>query len=262
MIRPAQSSRQNAQNGGAQAGPAAPDRVLVTGATGPIGRAIALQLARDGFAVTVHGRREAAAAALAAEIAAAGGVADVLCFDVTDRAAARDALEARVAAAGPYYGVVCNAGVTRDNAFPALSELDWDLVLATSLDGFFNCVHPLMMPMIRTRKGGRIVAIASVSGVIGNRGQVNYSAAKAGLIGAAKALAVELAGRGITVNCLAPGLIESGMLEGLERDRALQAVPMGRVGRPEDVAALTGFLCSPAAGYITRQVIGVNGGMI
>jgi len=252
MIRPAQSSPQNAQNGGAQAGPAAPDRVLVTGATGPIGRAIALQLARDGFAVTVHGRREAAAAALAAEIAAAGGVADVLCFDVSDRAAARDALEARVAAAGPYYGVVCNAGVTRDNAFPALSELDWDLVLDTSLNGFFNCVHPLMMPMIRTRKGGRIVAIASVSGVIGNRGQVNYSAA----------MAVELAGRGITVNCLAPGLIESGMLEGLERDRALQAVPMGRVGRPEDVAALTGFLFSPAAGYITRQVIGVNGGMI
>jgi len=262
MIRPAQSSHPNAQNGGAQADPAGPDRVLVTGATGPIGRAIALQLARDGFAVTVHGRREAAAAALAAEIAAAGGVADVLCFDVTDRAAARDALEARVAAAGPYYGVVCNAGVTRDNAFPALSELDWDLVLDTSLNGFFNCVHPLMMPMIRTRKGGRIVAIASVSGVIGNRGQVNYSAAKAGIIGATKSLAIELAKRAITVNCVAPGIIETQMTAGVPMDEVAKIVPMRRVGQPHEVAAVVSFLCADDAGYVTRQVISVNGGMI
>jgi 3-oxoacyl-[acyl-carrier protein] reductase len=240
----------------------APNRVLVTGATGRIGSAIALQLARDGFHVTVHGRRMAPAEALAREIQAMGGSADVLGFDVTDREQARNLLEQRVEAAGPYYGIVCNAGITRDNAFPALTEEDWDLVLGTSLDGFFNVVHPLTMPMIRTRKGGRIVCIASVSGVMGNRGQVNYSAAKAGLIGAAKALAVELAGRGITVNCLAPGLIESGLLEGLELEHALQAVPMGKVGRPEDVAAMVGFLFSPAAGYITRQVIGINGGMI
>ena len=237
--------------------------MLVTGATGSIGRATALRLAQDGFAVTVHCRsRLAEALALCEEIRALGGTADSLSFDVTDRPQARLLLEQRVEAAGPYWGIVCNAGITRDNAFPALSEADWDLVLDTSLDGFYNVVQPLLMPMIRLRQGGRIVCVASVSGVMGNRGQVNYSAAKAGLIGAAKALAVELAGRGITVNCLAPGLIESGMLEGLERDRALQAVPMGRVGRPEDVAALTGFLCSPAAGYITRQVIGVNGGMI
>jgi 3-oxoacyl-[acyl-carrier protein] reductase len=240
-----------------------PDRVLVTGATGHLGRAIALQLARDGFAVTVHCRsRLEEARALAEEILAEGGRADVLAFDVTDRAEARARLEARVEEAGPYYGIVCNAGITRDGAFPALSEEDWDLVLATSLDGFFNVVHPLTLPMIRTRKGGRIVCIASVSGVMGNRGQVNYSAAKAGLIGAAKALAVELASRGITVNCIAPGLVASPMLEGLDLDRALQVVPMGRVGQPGDVAALAGFLCSRSAGYITRQVIGVNGGMI
>jgi len=240
-----------------------PNRVLVTGATGRIGRAIALRLARDGFAVTVHCRsRIAEAEALAAEIRAMGGAADTMAFDVTARAEARALLEARVDAAGPYYGIVCNAGITRDNAFPALTEEEWDLVLDTSLGGFFNVVHPLTMPMIRTRKGGRIVCIASVSGVMGNRGQVNYSAAKAGLIGAAKALAVELAGRGITVNCIAPGLIQSALLDGLELERALQIVPMAKVGRPEDVAALAGFLFSRDAGYITRQVIGVNGGMI
>ena len=241
----------------------APNRVLVTGATGRIGRAIALRLGRDGFDVTVHCRsRLPEAEALAAEIRALGGSAETLAFDVTDREAARNCLEARIEAAGPYYGIVCNAGIARDNAFPALTGEDWDRVLGTSLDGFFNVVHPLTLPMIRTRKGGRIVCIASVSGVIGNRGQVNYSAAKAGLIGAAKALAVELAGRGITVNCLAPGLIQSEMLGELVLEHALQAVPMGRVGQPEDVAAMAGFLFSRAAGYITRQVIGINGGMI
>jgi len=240
-----------------------PNRVLVTGATGRIGRAIALRLAQDGFAVTVHGRaRLAEAEALAGQIRAMGGEADLLAFDVTDRDQARSLLEARVEAAGPYYGIVCNAGVTRDNTFPASTGEDWDLVLRTSLDAFFNVVHPLTLPMIRTRRGGRIVCIASVSGVMGNRGQVNYSAAKAGLIGAAKALAAELASRGITVNCVAPGLIESELSAGLELERALQAVPMGRVGQPGEVAAAVGFLFSKEAGYITRQVLGVNGGMI
>jgi len=240
-----------------------PNRVLVTGATGRIGRAIALRLAQDGFAVTVHCRaRLAEAEALAGQIRAMGGEADLLAFDVTDRDQARSLLEARVEAAGPYYGIVCNAGVTRDNTFPASTGEDWDLVLRTSLDAFFNVVHPLTLPMIRTRRGGRIVCIASVSGVMGNRGQVNYSAAKAGLIGAAKALAAELASRGITVNCVAPGLIESELSAGLELERALQAVPMGRVGQPGEVAAAVGFLFSKEAGYITRQVLGVNGGMI
>lgn len=236
--------------------------VLVTGATGAIGRAVARRLAADGFRVTAHCRaRVEAAQDLVREIRAAGGEADWTAFDVTDRAAARSFLEARVGERGPYYGIVCNAGLTRDNPFPGLSGEDWDRVVDTSLDGFFNVVQPLVLPMTRARRGGRIVCMASVSGVMGNRGQVNYSAAKAGLIGAAKALAVELASRNITVNAVAPGLIQSELLAGLDLEQALQPVPMRRVGLPEEVAALVGFLFSDGAGYITRQVIGVNGGL-
>jgi len=240
--------------------PAQPRRVLVTGATGRIGRAIAARLSLDGFAVTVHCRsRVDEAKTLCAEL---GNGADWLAFDVSDRDGTLAALEAKVAADGPFYGIVCNAGITRDGAFPALSGEDWDAVLGVGLDGFFNVVQPLTIPMVKTRKGGRIVAISSVSGVVGNRGQVNYSAAKAGLIGAAKALAVELASRGITVNCVAPGLIESELVDELVLERALASIPMARVGQPEDVAAAVGFLFSDGAGYITRQVIGVNGGMV
>ncbi|AOK52443.1 beta-ketoacyl-ACP reductase [Burkholderia stagnalis] len=238
-------------------------RVLVTGASRGIGRAVALRLAADGFAVTVHcrsGRVEAQAVADA--IAQQGGTASVLQFDVRDRAACRQLLEADVEAHGAYYGIVCSAGVTRDGAFPALSDEDWDIVIETGLDGFYNVVHPLTMPMVRLRNGGRIVTIASVSGVMGNRGQVNYSAAKAGLIGATKALAVELASRRITVNCVAPGLVDTGMLDDVPLDHALKTVPMGRVGRPEEIASVVGFLMSDAASYVTRQVIGVNGGMV
>ncbi|ADX45301.1 3-oxoacyl-(acyl-carrier-protein) reductase [Paracidovorax avenae ATCC 19860] len=238
-------------------------RVLVTGGSRGIGKAIALQLARDGFAVTVHCRSGLDQAQRTIdEIAAQGGTARVLAFDVRDRATARAALEQDLQAHGAYYGIVCNAGISRDNAFPAMSEDDWDSVLDTSLDGFFNVVHPLCMPMVRTRQGGRIVTIASVSGLMGNRGQVNYSAAKAGLIGATKALAVELASRRITVNCVAPGLIETDMTGDLPLEEALRVVPMNRVGRPEEVAAAVAFLMSDAAGYITRQVIGVNGGIV
>lgn len=239
-------------------------RVLVTGSSRGIGRAIALRLAADGFAVTVHCRsqREEADKVVAA-IQAAGGEADTLQFDVADRAATRAALEQQVALAGAYYGIVCNVGITRDGAFPALSEDDWDAVLQTSLDGFFNVVQPLTMPMVRTKKGGRIVTLASVSGVMGNRGQVNYSAAKAGLIGATKALAVELASRNITVNCVAPGLIATEMVDELESmDEALRIIPMKRTGEAREVAAAVAFLLSDEASYITRQVLGVNGGII
>ncbi|HRE17918.1 MAG TPA: 3-ketoacyl-ACP reductase FabG2 [Rhodocyclaceae bacterium] len=237
-------------------------RILVTGSSRGIGRAIALKLAADGFAIGVHCRsRRDEAEAVASEIIAAGGQAGVLQFDVCDREATRTVLEADLAAHGAWWGIVCNAGVTRDNAFPAMSDEDWDVVIDTGLNGFYNVVHPLVMPMVRAKQGGRIVTLASVSGVIGNRGQVNYSAAKGGLIAASKALSLELASRKITVNCIAPGLVATEMIDELPVDDILKMVPMGRVGQPSEIAATVSFLMSEGAAYITRQVIGVNGGL-
>ena len=236
--------------------------ILVTGSSRGIGQAIALRLARDGFDIVVHCRqRQAEAKAVANQIRDMGRNARVLCFDVADRAAAQQALDADIEAHGAYYGVVCNAGITADAAFPALSDEDWDSVIHTNLDGFYNVVKPLVMPMIRRRAPGRIVVMSSVSGMMGNRGQVNYSAAKAGLIGAMKALAVELAKRRITVNCVAPGLIDTDMTDDLVKEEALKLIPMCRTGTSDEVAATVGFLCSEDAGYITRQVFAVNGGM-
>ncbi len=237
--------------------------VLVTGASRGIGRAVALRVARDGFDVVVHCRsRIEEAQAVVADIQALGRQARVLMFDVSDREAARTALEADVEAHGAYYGVVCNAGIARDGAFPAMPAEDWDAVVHTNLDSFYNVLHPLVMPMVRRRKPGRIVTLSSVSGLVGNRGQTNYSAAKAGIIGATKALALELASRAITVNCVAPGLIETEMVNEEVLEHALKLIPAGRMGQPDEVAHAVSFLLSESAGYITRQVISVNGGMV
>ena len=236
--------------------------VLVTGSSRGIGKAIALRLARDGYDVVLHCRSARAAAdAVAAQIIEMGRGARVLQFDIADRAASAAALAADIAAHGCYYGVVCNAGVARDNAFPAMSGGDWDLVVHTNLDGFYNVLNPLVMPLVQRRAPGRIVTIASVSGLIGNRGQVNYSAAKAGIIGATKALALELAKRAITVNCVAPGLIDTDMSADVPLEEALKMIPARRVGTPDEVAAAVSFLVGADAGYITRQVISVNGGL-
>jgi 3-oxoacyl-[acyl-carrier protein] reductase len=240
-----------------------PETILVTGSSRGIGRAIALRLARAGYDLVLHCRsRRDEAEVASAEIKALGREARILQFDVADRAASAATLGADVASHGAYYGVVCNAGLTRDAAFPALTGDDWDSVLRTNLDGFYNVLHPLIMPMIRRRVAGRIVCITSVSGMIGNRGQVNYSASKAGVIGAAKALAVELAKRKITVNCVAPGLIETDMLDPeVPVDQIVKMIPAERTGTAEEVAAAVAFLLSGDAGYITRQVLAVNGGL-
>lgn len=237
-------------------------RVLITGASGGIGGAIARWLARAGFELTLHYNRNVEAAQrLAEEIRTASGNADILGFDLTDRAATRAALESRLEKDGPWWGVVLNAGITADTAFPAMSGTDWDRVVDTNLGGFYNVLQPLLMPLVRLRDGGRIVTIASVAGLIGNRGQVNYSAAKAGVIGASKALAMELAKRRITVNCVAPGLVETDMLTDAPVDEILKHIPMGRAGKPDEVAALVAFLFTEQAAYITRQVMAVNGGL-
>jgi len=236
--------------------------VLVTGSSRGIGKAIALRLARDGYDLVLHclNRRDDAEST-AQSIREMGREARVLQFDIGDRTATEAALNADIEKHGCYYGVVCNAGITRDNAFPAMPGEDWDIVLKTNLDGFYNVLQPLIMPMVRRRKPGRIVTLASVSGLIGNRGQVNYSAAKAGIIGATKALALELASRAITVNCVAPGLIETDMIDDVPLEEAMKMIPARRVGKPEEVAAAVAFLMTEDAAYITRQVISVNGGL-
>jgi 3-oxoacyl-[acyl-carrier protein] reductase len=237
-------------------------RVLVTGASRGIGRAIAMALARDGFELSINYlRSKAEAESAATEIESLGQRATVLCFDVADREACEQAIAADIEANGPYWGAVCNAGIHSDAPFPGLSGEAWDRVIRTNLDGFYNTLHPLVMPMVRDRRGGRIVSITSVAGLAGNRGQVNYSASKAGLVGATKSLAQELAKRKITVNCVAPGWIETDMLEGADVDTLAGMVPLKRLGTPEDVASAVAFLMSSGASYITGQVLSVNGGI-
>ena len=237
--------------------------VLVTGSSRGIGRAIALRLARDGFDIAVHCRSGVEQAQEAVQaIQALGRSARVLQFDVANRAASADALNADIEAHGAYYGVVCNAGIARDNAFPAMTGEEWDAVVHTNLDAFYNVLHPIVMPMVRRRKPGRIVTLASVSALMGNRGQTNYSAAKAGVIAATKSLAIELAKREITVNCVAPGLVDTEMVSEEVLEHAMELIPMRRMGTVDEVAAVVAFLMGPESSYVTRQVISVNGGML
>lgn len=238
-------------------------QVLVTGASKGIGRAIAVKLASDGFTIAVHfmGDEQGAKATLDT-IVAAGGQGRLIQFDISKREQCRLELEKDIEQYGAYYGVVNNAGITRDTAFPAMTEEEWDGVIHTNLDSFYNVLHPCVMPMVRNRNGGRIVTMASVSGITGNRGQTNYSAAKAGVIGATKSLALELGKRKITVNCVAPGLIDTGMVDEHVKEHALPQVPLRRMGEPAEVAGLVSYLMSDVAAYVTRQVISINGGLV
>ena len=241
--------------------------ILVTGASGGIGRAIALYAAKAGYYVICHYNRgiERAQETLNL-IKSEGGNGEIVKFDVTNRDECREILNKITGEKGPLWGIISNAGITRDNVFAAMKGDEWDDVIRTDLDSFYNVIQPLVMPMARrsNKRGGRIIVISSITGIIGNRGQVNYSAAKAGIIGAAKALAMELASRKITVNCIAPGLIETDMIKGIipeMYEKIVESIPMNRVGKPEEIASLAVFLLSEESGYITKQVISVNGGM-
>ncbi len=236
--------------------------VVVTGASGGIGRTIAVQCARDGYYVVCHynhGKENAGKTLDLVKKENADG--ELLQCDIANRDECREKFEELLERLGAPWGVVCNAGIANDNTFAGLSGDDWDCVVHTNLDGFFNVLNPFILPMCR-KKCGRIITMSSVSGIIGNRGQTNYAASKAGLIGASKSLAVELASRNITVNCIAPGIIETEMSKDAPLEEIIKGIPMKRAGKPEEVASLASFLLSENASYITRQVISVNGGLI
>ena len=239
--------------------------ILVTGASKGIGKAIAYKLSLDGFNIVIHYHSDKQGALETQKlIEQTGQKSRLLQFDISNTEQCQQVIEADIEQHGAYYGVVNNAGIIRDGAFPALTQDDWKAVIHTDLDSFYNVLQPCIMPMIGLRNGGRIVVISSISGIVGNRGQVNYSAAKAGVIGAAKALALELAKRKITVNCIAPGLIDTGILdiEPIALKEAMAMIPLKRMGHVDEVAGLASYLMSDNAAYITRQVISINGGMV
>lgn len=237
--------------------------ILITGASRGIGRAIALYLARAGYDLVLHyNSNKNSALETLTQVQSCGVNARLVCFDISNREQTETVLAQDIADNGAYWGIICNAGINADAPFPTIDGDMWDRVLRTNLDGLYNVLHPCVMPMISARNGGRIIALSSVSGVMGNRGQTNYAASKAGIIGACKSLALELAKRNITVNCIAPGIIETDMTADLPSDIIEHMVPMRRAGKTQEVASLVAYLLSDDAAYITRQVISVNGGLI
>ena len=238
------------------------ENILITGSSRGIGREIALYLAQNGYDIILHCNSSTQKAEeVKNEIEQLGQKARVLKFDITNRKECAEILTQDIEQNVAYYGVILNAGISKDNVFPAMTDNEWDDVLNTNLGGFYNVLKPVVMPMILARKKGRIITMSSVSGLAGNRGQVNYSASKAGIIGATKSLALELAKRGITVNCIAPGVIDTDMTKDLPVDELKKIIPMKRTGSAKEVASLANYLMSEDAGYITGQVISVNGGL-
>lgn len=236
--------------------------VLITGSSRGIGKETALYLAENGYDIVLHCNKNIKSAEnIKNEIIALGKNVRILQFDISDRTQCANVLSKDIEENGVYYGIVLNAGIAKDNCFPALEDNQWDDVLNTNLGGFYNVLKPIVMPMITSKIKGRIIALSSISGLSGNRGQVNYSASKAGIIGAVKALSVELAKRGITVNCVAPGVIETEMISDIPAEEVKKMIPMRRFGKPREVASLINYLLSDDSGYITGQVISVNGGM-
>lgn len=239
-------------------------RVLITGASGGIGAQIGNLLSEQGYSVVLcYNKNKSKVLTLKERIEEKHPESrvDILGFDVSCRSEVKEVLEADMEKFGVYYGVVLAGGINKDNPFPILKDEEWDRVISTNLDGLYNVLKPVVMPMVSSRIRGRIIAISSISGIIGNRGQVNYSASKAGIIGACKALALELAKHKITVNVVAPGIIDTEMIKGLDPEEIKKIIPMRRIGTPREVASCVGYLMSEDASYITRQVISVNGGM-
>ena len=233
--------------------------VLITGSSRGIGKAAAILLAQNGYNIVLHCNKNIdKAKEVQKEI---GQNSRILQFDISNREETKKVLLDDIKKNGVYYGIVLNAGIAKDNVLPAMEDNEWDDVINTNLNGFYNVIKPLIMPIIQSKKKNRIIALSSVSGITGNRGQMNYSASKAGIIGAVKALSLEVAKRGITVNCVAPGVIESDMTIDLPKEQVINMIPMKRFGKPEEVAAVINFLMSESASYITGQVISVNGGM-